>query len=92
MLHETQNRQACVRETLAQDCTAFAVREGYQRLVDGGNMIKKMEWDDVRGWLSRGGTPIGTARRSRYGRSSKIQACHAEATKGLLNGPQSAIW
>lgn len=43
-------------------CEAFAVYEGYDGLVKGGDMIKQMAWEDVRGFLSEGGTLIGTAR------------------------------
>ena len=44
--------RAVVRQTIASGCTSFAVYEGYQGLVDGGDMIKEMKWEDVRGWLS----------------------------------------
>jgi 6-phosphofructokinase len=41
-------------------------------LVDGGDKIKQLSWEDVRGFLSLGGTVIGTARcmafRERQGR------------------------
>ncbi len=43
-------------------CDAFCVSGGYEGLVQGGDLIKKMGWDDVRGFLSEGGTLIGTAR------------------------------
>ncbi|RMZ82899.1 hypothetical protein DV737_g1935, partial [Chaetothyriales sp. CBS 132003] len=43
-------------------CEAYAVFEGYEGLVNGGDLIKQMGWQDVRGFLSRGGTLIGTAR------------------------------
>ena len=54
--------RAVVRQTIASGCVAFAVYEGYQGLVDGGDMIKEMHWEDVRGFLAEGGTIIGTAR------------------------------
>ncbi|GAO16070.1 hypothetical protein UVI_02054130 [Ustilaginoidea virens] len=54
--------RAVVRMAIHLGCDAFAVYEGYEGLVQGGNLIKKMEWHDVRGWLSEGGTLIGTAR------------------------------
>lgn len=64
--------RAVVRMALAKGCEAYCVYEGYQGLVDGGEMLKKAEWDDVRGFLSEGGTLIGTARcaafRERPGR------------------------
>ncbi|ORZ27134.1 6-phosphofructokinase [Lobosporangium transversale] len=61
-----------VRTAIMRGCDAYAVHEGYQGLVDGGDMIKKMGWDDVQGYLTTGGTVIGTARckafRERWGR------------------------
>ncbi|KAI9709728.1 MAG: 6-phosphofructokinase, alpha subunit [Bogoriella megaspora] len=64
--------RAVVRMSIAKGCEAFGIYEGYEGLVQGGDLIKKMDWDDVRGWLSEGGTLIGTARcaafRERAGR------------------------
>ena len=54
--------RACVRMAIHMGCDAYCVLEGYEGLVRGGEYIKKMEWHDVRGWLSEGGTLIGTAR------------------------------
>ncbi|KAL9096690.1 MAG: hypothetical protein Q9165_001178 [Trypethelium subeluteriae] len=64
--------RAVVRMSIAKGCEAYGIYEGYEGLVQGGDLIKKMNWDDVRGWLSEGGTLIGTARcpafRERDGR------------------------
>ncbi|KAJ5633441.1 hypothetical protein N7490_009780 [Penicillium lividum] len=64
--------RAVVRMAIHCDCEAYAVFEGYEGLVNGGNMIRQVHWEDVRGWLSRGGTLIGSARcmafRERAGR------------------------
>ncbi|KAJ1554440.1 6-phosphofructokinase, alpha subunit [Nowakowskiella sp. JEL0078] len=69
--------RAICRVSLQRQCTPFAIYEGYQGLVDGGNMIRKMGWEDVRGILSMGGTNIGTARclpfRTREGRLSAAE-------------------
>ncbi|KAI5287399.1 6-phosphofructokinase, alpha subunit [Ascosphaera acerosa] len=54
--------RAVVRTAIHTGCEVFAVHEGYEGLVAGGDFIKKMQWEDVRGWLSRGGTLIGSAR------------------------------
>ena len=54
--------RAVVRMSIHMGCEAYAVYEGYEGLVQGGDFIKQMYWDDVRGYLSRGGTLIGTAR------------------------------
>ncbi|KAK9449931.1 6-phosphofructokinase [Limtongia smithiae] len=64
--------RAVVRAAISKGCVPFAIYEGYEGLVRGGDMIKQMGWLDVRGWLSEGGTLIGTARcasfRERWGR------------------------
>lgn len=54
--------RAVVRAALARDTEVFAIFEGYQGMVDGGDAIRAMSWDDVGGILHRGGTIIGTAR------------------------------
>ena len=54
--------RAVIRMAIARGCEAYCVYEGYQGLVDGGEFIRKAQWEDVRGWLSEGGTLIGTAR------------------------------
>ncbi|ABN65022.2 6-phosphofructokinase beta subunit (Phosphofructokinase 2) (Phosphohexokinase) (6PF-1-K beta subunit) (CaPFK2) [Scheffersomyces stipitis CBS 6054] len=67
------NVRAVVRAAIFRGCKAFAIMEGYEGLVRGGpDYIKEMTWHDVRGYLSEGGTNIGTARckefRERPGR------------------------
>jgi 6-phosphofructokinase 1 len=66
--------RAVVRTALAQGVEAYAVYEGYQGLVEGGERIRKMDWDSVGGILQLGGTVIGSARceafRTRDGRRS----------------------
>ncbi|KAG5519197.1 hypothetical protein PMAC_002285 [Pneumocystis sp. 'macacae'] len=66
--------RAIVRMIIVSDCEAYVIYEGYKGLVEGGNMIKRIFWMDVQGWLSEGGTYIGTARctlfRERAGRLS----------------------
>src|SRR5512137_2931817 len=58
--------RAVVRTGLARGAEVYAVYEGYQGLVDGGDYIKKMTWDSVGGILQRGGTLIGTARSEAF--------------------------
>jgi 6-phosphofructokinase 1 len=64
--------RAVVRMAIAKGCEAYCIYEGYEGLVNGGDLIKRAEWDDVRGYLSEGGTLIGTARcmsfKERWGR------------------------
>lgn len=64
--------RAIVRTGIERGLDVYAIYEGYQGMVDGGDRIRKMTWDSVGGILHKGGTIIGTARceafRSREGR------------------------
>lgn len=64
--------RAVVRTALNRGVAVYAIYEGYQGMVDGGDRIRKMTWNDVGGIMHRGGTVIGTARcaafRTREGR------------------------
>lgn len=64
--------RSVVRSALARNVKVYAIYEGYQGMVDGGDFIREMEWDSVGGIMHRGGTVIGTARsddfRTRQGR------------------------
>ena len=55
--------RSVVRTALDRGIDVYAVYEGYQGLVDGGDRIRKMDWDSVGGILQRGGTVIGTMSR-----------------------------
>ncbi|MGM0385400.1 MAG: 6-phosphofructokinase [Actinomycetota bacterium] len=54
--------RAVVRGALAYGAVPFAVKEGWQGAVEGGDRIVEMGWTDVSAILDRGGTVIGTAR------------------------------
>ncbi len=54
--------RAVVRTALDQGEEVYAIYEGYQGMVEGGERIHKMDWDSVGGILQLGGTMIGTAR------------------------------
>ena len=64
--------RAVVKTALLHGVDVYAFYQGYQGMVDGGDMIKKMDWGSVGGILHKGGTVIGTARcmefRERPGR------------------------
>ena len=64
--------RAVVKTALTNKIDVYAFYQGYQGMVEGGDMIKKMGWDSVGGILHKGGTKIGTARcmefRERPGR------------------------
>lgn len=80
--------RAVIRMALYMGCDAFCVYEGYEGLVKGGDYIRKMDWDDVRGWLSEGGTLIGTARCMEfYERPGRLTG----AKNMVLNGINALI-
>ena len=58
--------RAVVRTGLDKGAEVYAIYEGYQGLVEGGDYIQKMTWDSVGGILQRGGTIIGTARSEAF--------------------------
>jgi 6-phosphofructokinase 1 len=58
--------RAVVRTALDRGAEVYAIYEGYQGLLEGGDYIKQMTWDSVAGILQRGGTVIGTARSEAF--------------------------
>jgi 6-phosphofructokinase 1 len=64
--------RSVVRTALNKGLEVYAVYEGYQGMVEGGDMIRPMTWDSVGGIMHIGGTVIGSARsqdfRTRQGR------------------------
>jgi len=76
--------RAVVRMSISRGCECYAIYEGYQGLVTGGDMIKEMVWEDVRGWLSEGGTLIGTARCMEFmQREGRLSAARNMIVKGI---------
>lgn len=76
--------RAVVRMAIAKGCDAYAIYEGYEGLVKGGELIKQMVWEDVRGWLSEGGTLIGTARCKEFmQRPGRLQGAKNLITRGI---------
>jgi 6-phosphofructokinase 1 len=80
--------RAVVRTALDKGAEVYAVYEGYQGLVEGGDLIQKMSWDSVGGILQRGGTIIGTARceafRTPEGRRSAARNMLKNGIDGLV--------
>jgi 6-phosphofructokinase 1 len=58
--------RAVVRTALDQGVEVYAIYEGYRGMVEGGDRIRKMDWDSVGGILQMGGTIIGTARSQAF--------------------------
>lgn len=76
--------RAVVRMSIARGCEVYGVYEGYEGLVCGGDLIKQMFWGDVRGWLSEGGTLIGTARCKAFTeRSGRLRAAKNMVIAGI---------
>jgi len=55
-----------VRTALERGAEVYAIFEGYQGMVEGGERIRKMDWNSVGGILQVGGTVIGTARSKEF--------------------------
>ncbi|KAL6946848.1 6-phosphofructokinase, alpha subunit [Hanseniaspora vineae] len=79
--------RAVVRTGIYYGCDMYAVYEGYKGLLEGGDLLKPISWKDVRGFLSEGGTLIGTARcmefKERWGRK--------QAAKNLIERGINAL-
>ncbi|KAL2158386.1 hypothetical protein VTH06DRAFT_4434 [Thermothelomyces fergusii] len=76
--------RACVRMAIHLGCDAYCIYEGYEGLVRGGDLIRQMQWHDVRGWLSEGGTLIGTARcMAFYERAGRLAAARNLISHGI---------
>ncbi len=69
--------RSIVRIALSRNIEVYAIYEGYQGMIDGGDRFRKLSWASVGGILHRGGTIIGTARcdefRTRDGRRKAVQ-------------------
>lgn len=58
--------RAIVRAGIHEQAEVFAIREGWQGAIAGGDNIMQMSWSDVSGILPKGGTVIGTARSMEF--------------------------
>ncbi|MFV0459352.1 MAG: 6-phosphofructokinase [Actinomycetales bacterium] len=72
--------RAVVRTALHEGAEPYAIYEGWQGAVDGGDRIKKLTGEDVGNILHRGGTVIGTARSKDF----RERAGRLRAAKNLL--------
>lgn len=80
--------RAVVRTALDKGLEVYAICEGYQGMVDGGDQIRKMNWDSVGGIMHLGGTVIGSARcqefREREGRKKAALNLVRNGIDGLV--------
>lgn len=58
--------RAITRAAIHRGVEVFAIREGWQGAVAGGDHIAALGWSDVSGILNKGGTVIGTARSAEF--------------------------
>lgn len=78
--------RAIVRIGIERGAEVFAIFEGYQGMVDGGERIRPMRWGDVGGILHKGGTIIGTARCEAFRtRPGRLLAAHNLLQNGINN-------
>ncbi|MGV9670836.1 MULTISPECIES: 6-phosphofructokinase [unclassified Gordonia (in: high G+C Gram-positive bacteria)] len=76
--------RAVIRTALHHGIDAYAVHEGYQGLVHGGEFIRRMENADTDGILAKGGTEIGTARSQEFRtREGRRAAAHNMLQRGI---------
>lgn len=76
--------RSVVRNALDGGIEAIAIYEGYQGLVDGGDRIRPIGWNDVGGILQLGGTVIGSARCQEFReRSGRLAAAYNLITNGI---------
>jgi len=58
--------RAVVRIALSSNVDVYAVHEGFMGLIEGGDYIKKMNWESVNGIMAHGGTKIGSVRCAEF--------------------------
>ncbi len=76
--------RAVVRTAIGAGADVYAVYEGLQGLVDGGDRIKKFDWGSVGSILHRGGTVIGTARSADFRqRAGRLKAARNMVLHGI---------
>lgn len=80
--------RAVVRTALRHSVDVYAIHEGYQGMIEGGDRIRKLVWTDVGGILHLGGTVLGSARsaafRERAGRLRAAQNLVERDIDGLV--------
>jgi len=76
--------RSVVRVALDRGLEVYAITEGYQGMVEGGERIRPMGWNDVGGILQRAGTVIGSARCPEFRRRpGRLQAARNLVENGI---------
>ncbi len=75
--------RAAARAAIRFGAKVYAVRDGYQGMVDGAG-ITELSWHDVSGIQHRGGTAIGTARSAEFReRAGRRRAAFHLVSRGI---------
>ena len=78
--------RAIVRMAIFNGMKTYAINEGYQGLVDGGEYIKELQWSSVSNILQSGGTIIGSARCKAFReREGRLKAAENLIKRGINN-------
>ncbi len=72
--------RAVVRGGLNRGADMFAIYEGYQGMIEGGDKVRPMHWGSVGGILHKGGTIIGSARSMEF----RTEEGRLKAVRNLL--------
>ncbi|HOA87783.1 MAG TPA: 6-phosphofructokinase [Propioniciclava tarda] len=76
--------RAVVRTALSHGAEVFAIYEGYQGMIDGGDGIRRLDWSDVGSILHLGGTVIGTFRSMDFReRAGRLRAARNLVERGI---------
>lgn len=76
--------RAVVRAALSKGVAVYAIYEGYEGMVEGGERMRPMNWDEVGGIMQRGGTVIGTARSQAFRtREGRLKAARNLVERGI---------
>ena len=76
--------RAVVRTALSRGAEVYAIFEGYQGMIDGGDGIRRFEWEDVGSILGKGGTIIGTFRSKEFRtREGRLKAARNLLERGI---------
>lgn len=76
--------RAAARAALVRGAQVYAIYEGYQGLVEGGDRIQRYDWSRLGGIMRKGGTVIGTARSQDFReRAGRLRAARNLLERGI---------
>ena len=76
--------RAAARAALVRGAHVYAIYEGYQGLVEGGDRIQRYDWSRLGGIMRKGGTIIGTARSQDFRqRAGRLRAARNLLERGI---------